>query len=76
VIVTVPVPPTKVPVPEVELESLIVKIPVLLLLQLETADEVKETVVPAGEVARLKTLPLVHEVQVTVVGVCPTVTDT
>ena len=75
-IVTVPVPPTKVPLAEVELVPLIVMIPVLLLLQLETADEVKEMVVPIGEVARLKTVPFVHEVQVTVVGVCPTVTDT
>ena len=74
--VTVPVPPTKVPVAEVVLVPLIVMIPGLLLFQLETADAVKEMVDPIGEVARLKTVPLVHEVQVTVVGVCPTVTDT
>jgi len=70
VTVTVPVL-TSVPVAVIELVWFIVRA-ALLLDQSEAVLAVKETV-PAD---RLTELPLVHDVHVTVVAVCPTVTGT
>ncbi len=74
VMVTDPVPPTNVPVAVVELLPEMVMICVLLLLQSEAVVALRETLPPEDEMLTL--VPEHPEVQLTVVVVCPIVTET